>query len=69
MGELRLLLQESVMLRRTKDDVLSQLPPKLRRSVSLDVSCVKVTAGQQHAIDEIKVAVGQRGLSVSGLTE
>lgn len=64
MTELRLVLQETIMLRRTKEDVLTQLPPKLRRSVALDVSGAKTTSKQKEAMDEAKNAINQKGLSV-----
>ncbi|XP_076821185.1 SWI/SNF-related matrix-associated actin-dependent regulator of chromatin subfamily A-like protein 1 isoform X1 [Clavelina lepadiformis] len=63
MEELRLILQETVMLRRTKDDVLSQLPPKLRRSVAIDVSSMKRNLKRKRALDEAQHAVEKKGIS------
>uniref|UniRef100_H2Z050 SWI/SNF-related matrix-associated actin-dependent regulator of chromatin subfamily A-like protein 1 n=1 Tax=Ciona savignyi TaxID=51511 RepID=H2Z050_CIOSA len=51
MEELKLILQETVMLRRTKEEVLLQLPPKLRRTVALDVSIEKASAKQRKILE------------------
>uniref|UniRef100_F6ZN89 SWI/SNF-related matrix-associated actin-dependent regulator of chromatin subfamily A-like protein 1 n=1 Tax=Ciona intestinalis TaxID=7719 RepID=F6ZN89_CIOIN len=65
MTELRLILQETVMLRRTKDDVLHQLPPKLRRTVALDVSIEKASIKQRKLLEASQSAVNQKGLSAA----
>ncbi|XP_078494415.1 SWI/SNF-related matrix-associated actin-dependent regulator of chromatin subfamily A-like protein 1 [Ciona intestinalis] len=65
MTELRLILQETVMLRRTKDDVLHQLPPKLRRTVALDVSVEKASIKQRKLLEASQSAVNQKGLSAA----
>ncbi|XP_064613753.1 SWI/SNF-related matrix-associated actin-dependent regulator of chromatin subfamily A-like protein 1 [Liolophura sinensis] len=43
MGELQLLLEEKLMIRRLKKEVLSQLPSKLRKMVLLDPSSIKIS--------------------------
>ncbi|THD25197.1 SWI:SNF matrix associated [Fasciola hepatica] len=49
MVELQLLLESSVMIRRTKADVLHQLPPKRRELVVLDPSIIRSTRLKRHA--------------------
>ena len=38
MRELNVLLEKQIMIRRLKQDVLAQLPPKSRQKVELDVA-------------------------------
>lgn len=61
--ELRLVLNKTLMIRRVKDLVLSQLPPKIRSSVQLDVSGIKLNENQKKNIKEAKKAVAETGLS------
>ncbi|VDP82769.1 unnamed protein product [Echinostoma caproni] len=49
MSELQLLLEASVMIRRIKSDVLSQLPPKRRELVVLDPSAIRSARLKRHA--------------------
>lgn len=49
MTELQLILEESIMIRRMKSDVLDQLPPKRRELVVLDPSLIKAGRLKRHA--------------------
>ncbi|CAH8504536.1 unnamed protein product [Schistosoma rodhaini] len=49
MTELQLVLEKSIMIRRVKADVLSQLPPKRRELVVLDPSVIKKGNLGRHA--------------------
>ncbi|CAH8534418.1 unnamed protein product [Schistosoma rodhaini] len=49
MTELQLVLEKSIMIRRVKADVLSQLPPKRRELVVLDPSIIKKGSLGRHA--------------------
>ncbi|KER30254.1 hypothetical protein T265_03304 [Opisthorchis viverrini] len=49
MTELQLILEESIMIRRLKSDVLSQLPPKRRELVVLDPNVIKAGRLKSHA--------------------
>ncbi|GAA54929.1 SWI/SNF-related matrix-associated actin-dependent regulator of chromatin subfamily A-like protein 1 [Clonorchis sinensis] len=49
MTELQLILEESIMIRRLKSDVLSQLPPKRRELVVLDPNVIKAGRLKFHA--------------------
>ena len=64
MEELKLILEETVMLRRTKEDVLTQLPPKVRRSVAIDVGISKKSAKLKESFEKAHKAVEKKGLSV-----
>lgn len=68
LGELKLLLEEAVMLRRLKSDVLSQLPAKQRKMVvvipgrisaklraSLDVAAKEMTTKNQSVSPGLEV--------------
>ncbi|XP_052247211.1 SWI/SNF-related matrix-associated actin-dependent regulator of chromatin subfamily A-like protein 1 isoform X2 [Dreissena polymorpha] len=43
MGELQILLEERVMIRRLKKDVLTELPDKIRKMILLDPGSIKVS--------------------------
>ena len=58
-------MKKSVMIRRVKNCVLSQLPPKIRTAVELDISGVKLTKEQQKCYKMIKQESVKNGLSVS----
>jgi len=64
MEELKLILEETVMLRRTKDDVLTQLPPKIRHSVAIDVGSNKKSAKLKESFEKAHHAIEKKGLSV-----
>lgn len=49
MTELQLILEESIMIRRMKSDVLDQLPPKRRELIVLDPSLIKAGRLKRHA--------------------
>ncbi|KAF8572028.1 hypothetical protein P879_00945 [Paragonimus westermani] len=49
MSELQLILEESIMIRRIKADVLNQLPPKRRELVVLDPNVIKAGRLKRHA--------------------
>ena len=65
MEELRLILEETIMLRRTKEDVLSQLPPKVRCSITIDVGNSRKTLKLKESFDKAHQAIEKKGLSVS----
>lgn len=44
MAELYLILEESLMIRRLKSEVLKQLPPKLRKLVVLEPNLLKLSS-------------------------
>ncbi|XP_062603453.1 LOW QUALITY PROTEIN: SWI/SNF-related matrix-associated actin-dependent regulator of chromatin subfamily A-like protein 1 [Saccostrea cucullata] len=60
MEELQILLEESIMIRRLKKDVLTQLPDKVRQMVLLDPGSVKTTKQmeQQSKTMELKSLKG-----------
>ncbi|KAF6773671.1 hypothetical protein AHF37_07706 [Paragonimus kellicotti] len=49
MSELQLILEESIMIRRIKADVLNQLPPKRRELILLDPNMIKAGRLKRHA--------------------
>ncbi|XP_034430131.1 SWI/SNF-related matrix-associated actin-dependent regulator of chromatin subfamily A-like protein 1 [Hippoglossus hippoglossus] len=55
LGELKLLLEESLMLRRLKSEVLSQLPAKQRKvvTVTIDGICTRMKAALSAAAKEL----------------
>ncbi|XP_053295798.1 SWI/SNF-related matrix-associated actin-dependent regulator of chromatin subfamily A-like protein 1 [Pleuronectes platessa] len=55
LGELKLLLEESLMLRRLKSEVLSQLPAKQRKvvTVTIDGICARMKAALSAAAKEL----------------
>jgi len=64
--ELGILLQNGgVMLRRTKECVLSELPPKIRRTVLVDVGTVfkQLNKQQKDNLHEIKNEINKTGLT------
>ena len=52
------------MLRRTKDDVLAQLPPKIRHSVAIDVGNSKKSTKLKESFEKAHHAIEKKGLSV-----
>lgn len=64
MEELRLILEETIMLRRTKDDVLTQLPPKVRRAVTIDVESRKKNSKSKETFQKAFDAFERKGISV-----
>nr|XP_006636786.2 PREDICTED: SWI/SNF-related matrix-associated actin-dependent regulator of chromatin subfamily A-like protein 1 [Lepisosteus oculatus]XP_015214755.1 PREDICTED: SWI/SNF-related matrix-associated actin-dependent regulator of chromatin subfamily A-like protein 1 [Lepisosteus oculatus]XP_015214756.1 PREDICTED: SWI/SNF-related matrix-associated actin-dependent regulator of chromatin subfamily A-like protein 1 [Lepisosteus oculatus]XP_015214757.1 PREDICTED: SWI/SNF-related matrix-associated actin-de len=60
LGELRLLLEESVMLRRLKSDVLSQLPAKQRKVVTVTTDGIAARAKAALAAAAKEMAKGHR---------
>ena len=63
--ELQIILEERVMIRRLKKDVITQLPAKLRQMVVLDPSSVKVSKVMKTShklVDEMKVSARSNSL-------
>ena len=60
-----MILEETIMLRRTKDDVLSQLPPKVRQAITIDVGNFKKQSKLKESFEKAQHAVEKKGISVS----
>ena len=80
LGELKLLLEEAVMLRRLKCDVLAQLPPKQRKMViiapgristraraALDAVAKEMTTMDKTVSLGLEMGIGNLSCSFSGV--
>ena len=63
MAELKIILEETVMLRRTKESVLKQLPPKVRQTVVLNIRKSDISTEQKDMFKDAKKAIQQVGLT------
>lgn len=63
LGELKLLLEECLMLRRLKPDVLSQLPAKQRKVVTITIDGINARAKAALSAAAKVLAKGQRNVS------
>ena len=63
MAELRIILEETVMLRRTKESVLKQLPPKVRQSVVLNIRQSDLSSDQKNMFKDAQKAIQKVGLT------
>lgn len=63
LGELKLLLEESIMIRRLKSDVLSQLPAKQRKMVVVAPEGLNTTTKADLAAAAKEMAKGYKSVS------
>ncbi|CAD5115905.1 DgyrCDS4840 [Dimorphilus gyrociliatus] len=59
LGELQILLERTIMIRRLKRNVMDQLPAKTRQLITLDNSAVKIDKRLKEAKDKLKVTKNQ----------
>lgn len=62
LGELKLLLEESLMLRRLKPDVLSQLPAKQRKVVTVTIDGINARIKAALSAAAKQLAKGHRNV-------
>jgi len=68
LDELHLRLRSQIMVRRLKEGVLKELPPKRRQIVLLDVANANsIVAAEQNAIDLAKAGLDQTRAEIAGL--
>ncbi len=63
LGELKLLLEECLMLRRLKPDVLSQLPAKQRKVVTVTIDGINTRTKAALSAAAKQLAKGNRNVS------
>lgn len=63
LGELKLLLEECLMLRRLKPDVLSQLPAKQRKVVTVTIDGINTRTKAALSAAAKQLAKGSRNVS------
>ncbi|KAL5112227.1 hypothetical protein TcWFU_005871 [Taenia crassiceps] len=64
--ELHILLQETIMIRRVKSEVLNQLPPKFRQVVILDLDLVRKTPGGKKQCLDNSASLDLHGAGKNG---
>lgn len=69
LGELKLLLEESLMLRRLKSDVLSQLPSKQRKVVTITIDGINTRTKAALSAAAKELAKGHRNVSYKCLAQ
>jgi len=63
LAELKILLEESIMIRRLKSDVLSQLPAKQRKMVVVSPEGINAKTKAALAVEAKKMAKGYGNVS------